>query len=596
VTLRDLAVQPVDVIRLVADDLRQHMSELDDRIVRFVITTMSPRPDTPISIKYMETMGAPHSIFQLMPLVRQLRRLTQHSRPLQATDLALGNEARKSDDQAVFLDRARVDDIRTLLQQVQTDLTAFEAPVTALVADVVANRAAIIAAVDGLGTAVSALLGRASAFAIPQAGSGFVLDFRQRLFASVFEKAATLTKRWGDRLTAFDALITEYNALPMATEDMDKFGLLTRAERLISTTSTLPRPMMPDDLRDELVTIKKPAFVAKRAAFDNVKNTTRIDVAQLLADVTLLLPIGDFETPELTFTGEEDNAVHFAEDIVRVVDVVLKEIGRRLKDSADALTRHDAAASSVDRVRALTDGAQAMVGKEVVLVPEFALKPANGDEVANALGVDLLKYLNDTVKTDFPVDTWLYGVARVRDKLRSWEDTVMLAGAMGRPEPELTPLQLPFIANDSWLALEFPPDAKITTDRLLYTAHFAKPFDKTKQQCGLLLDEWSETIPAADTTTGVAFHYDRPNTEAPQAMLLVTPSEFRGSWVWADLVDALNETLDLAKRRAVEPVHFESSPYARFLPATTMAVTMRQLSISANLAYNNLLVLAGGKP
>jgi hypothetical protein len=327
-----------------------------------------------------------------------------------------------------------------------------------------------------------------------------------------------------------------------------------------------------------------------------VKNTTAMTIAQLLAEVAPLLPIGDFETPELTFTSEEDDAIHFAEDIVRVVDVVLKEIDRRLKTAADALTKHDAASAAADRVRALTDGAQALAGKEVVLVPEFVLKPANGDEVANALGVDLLKYLGDTVGTDFPVDTWLYGVARVREKLRSWEDTVMLAGALGRPEPELTPLQLPFMANDSWLALEFPPDAKIDTDRLLYTAHFAKPFDKTKKQCGLLLDEWSETIPAADTTTGVAFHYDRPNSEAPQAMLLVTPSEFRGNWQWVDLVDALNETLDLAKRRAVEPVHFESSPYARFLPATTMAVTMRQLSISANLAYNNLLVLAGGTP
>ena len=72
-------------------------------------------------------------------------------------------------------------------------------------------------------------------------------------------------------------------------------------------------------------------------------------------------------------------------------------------------------------------------------------------------------------------------------------------------------------------------------------------------------------------------------------MLLVTPSPFRGAWQWADLVDALNETLDLAKRRAVEPVHVDTTLYAQFLPATVMAVTMRQLTISANLALNNNL-------
>ena len=70
-------------------------------------------------------------------------------------------------------------------------------------------------------------------------------------------------------------------------------------------------------------------------------------------------------------------------------------------------------------------------------------------------------------------------------------------------------------------------------------------------------------------------------------MLLVTPSAFRGSWQWADVVDALNQTLDLAKRRAVEPVHVDSGAYAQFLPATVMAVTISQLTISANLALNN---------
>jgi hypothetical protein len=181
----------------------------------------------------------------------------------------------------------------------------------------------------------------------------------------------------------------------------------------------------------------------------------------------------------------------------------------------------------------------------------------------------------------------MYGVARVRERLRHWEQIVMLAGAFDRPEPELTPLQLPFIEGDRWLALEYPPDVDLQTDKLLYTAHFSAAFDPLARQCGLLLDEWTEILPSAQTTTGLAFHYDRPNNEAPQTMLLVTPAAFRGAWQWDDLVDALNETLDLAKRRAVEPVHVDSSAYAQFLPATVMAVTMSQLTISMNLALNN---------
>jgi hypothetical protein len=112
------------------------------------------------------------------------------------------------------------------------------------------------------------------------------------------------------------------------------------------------------------------------------------------------------------------------------------------------------------------------------------------------------------------------------------------------------------------------------------------PFDRTQRQCGLLVDEWTEVIPAREETTGVAFHYDRPNAEPPQVMLLVTPTSER-VWEWQDLVDALNETLDMAKKRAVEPVHVDDTPYARFLPATVMATTLYQISIGANLALNN---------
>ena len=98
---------------------------------------------------------------------------------------------------------------------------------------------------------------------------------------------------------------------------------------------------------------------------------------------------------------------------------------------------------------------------------------------------------------DFPVDTWLYGVARVREKMRAWEQTVMFAGGLGRPEPALDAMQFPFITGDRWLALEFPPDQKLDQERLLYTAHFASDFDKTKNQCGMLLDEWAEIIPTS---------------------------------------------------------------------------------------------------
>jgi hypothetical protein len=132
---------------------------------------------------------------------------------------------------------------------------------------------------------------------------------------------------------------------------------------------------------------------------------------------------------------------------------------------------------------------------------------------------------------------------------------------------------------------------KISNNTFLYTAHFAVPFDKMKPQCGIVLDEWTEVIPAARETTGIAFHYDQPNSEPPQTMLLVVPPEITGRWKWDNIILTLEETLQMAKKRAVEPSHVEKSVFAQFLPATMMAVTSYPITVSTNLATNNNPIL-----
>ena len=73
---------------------------------------------------------------------------------------------------------------------------------------------------------------------------------------------------------------------------------------------------------------------------------------------------------------------------------------------------------------------------------------------------------------------------------------------------------------------------------------------------------------AEDDDRASTFHYDRPGTEPPQACCSSTPARPRGGWRWEDLVGALNETLDLARLRAVEPAHVaRRRPTRRFLPA-----------------------------
>jgi hypothetical protein len=271
---------------------------------------------------------------------------------------------------------------------------------------------------------------------------------------------------------------------------------------------------------------------------------------------------------------------------------------KRLDAAQTAFDAHTAASTGKAQVEALQQAATALFGEDLRIIPEFTLLSDHGSEWEKAYTAgtngELLKFQTDPLpagrNVDFPVDDWLYGVARVRDKLHHWEHVVMLSGAFTGDEPELTPIQLPYRNDDRWLALEYPDDPNFVVDseRLLYTAHYPLAFSKANAQCGILLDEWTEILPMGEETTGLTFHYDRPSTEPPQVMLLVTPPQFIGAWQWDDLVAALHETLALAKQRAVEPSQLEDTPLNRLLPATLMALTLREVSISGNLAINNL--------
>ncbi len=102
----------------------------------------------------------------------------------------------------------------------------------------------------------------------------------------------------------------------------------------------------------------------------------------------------------------------------------------------------------------------------------------------------------------------------------------------------------------------------------------------------MLLDDWTEVIPGTSNDTGITFNFDRPDNEPPQSILLVMPATADGIWHWEDVVGALNETLDLAKKRALEPSMLDPTVYSRLLPATIMAVTLHGISIATALAVS----------
>ncbi|HKS29813.1 MAG TPA: hypothetical protein VJS44_18465 [Pyrinomonadaceae bacterium] len=206
-----------------------------------------------------------------------------------------------------------------------------------------------------------------------------------------------------------------------------------------------------------------------------------------------------------------------------------------------------------------TQAAKLLLGKSFNLLPLYRLHAENRAELQRAItGSDNL--FDASQDKALVIEEWLQGIARIRTQMETFESAVTFNDLLTGNAFELTPIQLPHRPDAGWIGVHFKVQEK-REDMLSIVMH-QPPVDLTSLQCGLLIDEWTEVIPAENETTAIAFHYNRPNAMPPQSILLAVTPELKGNWTWNDLMDILNETLDRAKRRAVEPEMIDGSVQA----------------------------------
>jgi hypothetical protein len=189
---------------------------------------------------------------------------------------------------------------------------------------------------------------------------------------------------------------------------------------------------------------------------------------------------------------------------------------------------------------------------------------------------------------------WLHGVAAVREPLDQLDKVLLIQGLLDSdlaPALPLQPAQLvaaPGVGGDGqgdyWLGLPWPTGYAPPGDALSLVQWLPTGYAATHAQAALWLDEWTETLPLAAQTTALTFHYDQPNSEAPQTMLLVvSPQAQPTTWEVEHLFGALNETLDLAKKRTVEPDALAFTHLATVLPAVVLPAAQQAVSLTLDL-------------
>lgn len=600
VSLQDIGLMPIDLIYLEGIDSDKNLSALDDYILKWLYAGISAptRLDALIEINYTKASSVPgaFSFFEVSAMIGDLRQLVVSARPLNAADITLQNEANKDQVSSSVINPLRISNAITPMDTAKNSLkTSVIDELSTLVDDEdlsvgVGNSSAILVKIDSVSTSFINITGSISLFGKPQSGSGYVLDRKAAIYSGLYKKILEYKKTWDEKLIKYTELMTVQ--LPAATSDEARINILQLAESAISTTIDVTFSNVAG--LTAIVVAKKALFDAKHTEIVNYLAADHVALNTLFAATdTLLTGLDEFDVTAPTTEDDIKQIVVLAEDINKQAEQLYEQLVKNIVDVNQLLTDANTSADAKEKVKLLTQAAKLLFSEDFQVLPEFTFSNEQLSELQNCVNdqSQLLSYQVNDQGEDFPVDNWLYGIARVREKLGSWENMVQLFEAFkpGSPTLDLLPIQLPYQENDTWLAMSYPESYVIESDKLIYTA-YNPGFNPSQAQCGLLVDEWTEVIPAKKETTGMTFHYDRPNCEPPQTLLLMTPSEFTGHWKWEDVVNTLHDTLEMAQIRAIEPDHIDETGYAKFLPATVASVTTQPVTMTLNYMVTALIL------
>lgn len=228
-----------------------------------------------------------------------------------------------------------------------------------------------------------------------------------------------------------------------------------------------------------------------------------------------------------------------------------------------------------------TEAARELFGTAFVILPLFHYHPGQSTELNLAAA-------GPAIADAFEVEEWMHSVARVRPVVADVIWAMAVSAWVGAPISDPLVIQLPRLAGLPWIGGEF--GAPLPEGEYLAVIALNSAPDFSGLQCGLVLDEWTENVPADRATTGVSFHFNRPNAAAPQALLLAVPPVLRGNWQWEELKGCVREALELAKLRALEPDTLLTGGYFQGLPAILHEFTGSRLA-RTNLTERSALAV-----
>lgn len=232
-------------------------------------------------------------------------------------------------------------------------------------------------------------------------------------------------------------------------------------------------------------------------------------------------------------------------------------------------------------IKLLTQALKALFGEAFVVLPTFS--PPHAETLTEAFSqTDLLG--NNKKDRQPRFQRWFHQATATHSKIQRLEDVQMMAKSWQKEtQDEIMSVgvaQLPLDPSQRWVALtdeerwegltqaekdkrrtQLKEEGRPSGTFSLVTLTSGKVDWVNKKVAGFLVEEWFERIPKPKLDSGIAFHFDQPNAQAPQACLLAVPPKWERRpdfWDVDDVIDIVHDTFDLAKVRLVDVDAFKN--------------------------------------
>ncbi len=319
-----------------------------------------------------------------------------------------------------------------------------------------------------------------------------------------------------------------------------------------SSAVSLAALMHPDDASPGKVFTDEEVTTFRDRA-DNAKEALGLQITRLTSSLDEMRDALDvcagFGIQEAVL-GTTDDAL-----IIERAAVVHPIVGDRVSAAGQLIGSVDTSQGGDERIQTTVNAFKALFGESFVALPTFDA-PA-GQQVAS---FEVSPSSLAIRPSEDRVWLWLQQVAETHPRVRTLETLLMAAEGWGKlsetsgvPVPQVS--QAPLRPEFGWQALS---DLELvgTAGRARgcqSIVALAQPAFALSNVAGFLIDEWTETIPASEVTTGVSFEYNQPGQQAPQCFLLAVPGNFDAPvWGTQHLAGIVRDTMSLARARLVD--------------------------------------------